>query len=288
MMRCELAILLGLCLLAAALPAHADDKAPHVVFVTGDDEYRSEISMPMIADILRERHGFRCTVLYATDEQGNRNPKYRQSIPGLEVLKDADLAVFFMRFRVLPDDQMQHILDYIASGKPAVGLRTTTHAFQYPGGHKFAAYNNDFGIQVFGQRWISHHGHNSSTIVTVAPDQKQHPILRGVEPEFFCRSWLYNVTPLVGECDVLLLGDAVKGETPDGQRFGQRNPVAWTKTSPKGGRVFFTTLGHPKDFSDQSMRRLLVNGIYWALGRDIPKEGTNVQTVGKYEAPNTH
>ena len=40
----------------------------HVVFVTGDDEYRSEESMPMLARILKRNYGFRVTVLYALNE----------------------------------------------------------------------------------------------------------------------------------------------------------------------------------------------------------------------------
>jgi hypothetical protein len=103
------------------------------VFVTGDDEYRSEVSMPMIAKILEARHGFKCTVVYAVDPStGQRNPKYQQNIEGLEALKSADLAVFFLRFRALPDKQLKMILDYVNSGRPIVGLRTSTHAFRYP------------------------------------------------------------------------------------------------------------------------------------------------------------
>ncbi len=35
----------------------------HIVFVTGDEEYRSEEGMPQLARILATRHGFRCTVV---------------------------------------------------------------------------------------------------------------------------------------------------------------------------------------------------------------------------------
>jgi hypothetical protein len=33
------------------------------------------------------------------------------------------------------------------------------------------------------------------------------------------------------------------------------------------------------------MRRLLVNGIYWALGRDVPEGGADVGVVGGYDPP---
>ncbi len=42
-------------------------KGKHIVFVTGDEEYRSEEAMPMLAQILAIRHGFKCTVLFALD-----------------------------------------------------------------------------------------------------------------------------------------------------------------------------------------------------------------------------
>ncbi len=264
-------------LYAAQQPAGAPSpaKKPHIVFVTGDHEYQSEINQPMMARILEAHHGMKCTVLYAVDETGQRNPQYEKNIPGLEALASADLVVMYVRFRALPDDQLKMILDYVNAGRPIVGLRTSTHAFLYPEGHPQFRWNADFGREVFGQRWLRHHGHDASTQVYVVLND--HPITRGLEPTFHCRSWLYHVMPLHGDCLTLLNGAALKGDKPSDPVFGTPNPVAWTKTY-KGGRVFFTTLGHPEDFENVSMRRLLVNGIYWALGReaDIPAEGCKV------------
>jgi type 1 glutamine amidotransferase len=279
----------GILLLAVSVPGIAEEKGvekkkPHVVFVTGDDEYRSEATMPMIAGILETRHNMKCTVCYAIDEKtGQKNPKYQKNIEGLEALKTADLAVFFMRFRQLPDDQLKMILDYVNSGRPIVGLRTSTHAFRYPDG-PHTKWNDDFGISVFGQKWIRHHGHKSSTNVYVAV--KDHPITRGVDPEFHCRSWLYHVVPLHGDCRSLLIGSALKDRNPGKDIFGIPSPVAWTK-SYKGARVFYTSLGHPMDLDKESVRRLLINGIYWALGKEdkIPAKGTDVGISGNYATP---
>jgi uncharacterized protein (TIGR03067 family) len=69
--------------------------------------------------------------------------------------------------------------------------------------------------------------------------------------------------------------------------------VAWTKTYPassgKTARVFFTTLGHPFDFQQESMRKLAVNGLLWALGKEasIPLEGAKVDFAFPYESPNS-
>lgn len=248
---------------------------PLVVFVTGDDEYRSEYSMPMVARILEKHHGMRTAVAYARP-----TPQTADNIEGLDALKNADLAVFYLRWRRLPDEQMKLILDYLNSGRPLAGLRTSTHSFQYPKGNPHERWNDGFGIEVFGQKWIRHHGHRSTTTVRIVADGAKHAVLRGVQPEFRVPSWLYHVAPLHGDSAPVLEGIAVN---PEG-RDTSPQPVAWTKTY-KGARVFFTTLGHPEDFRVESVRRLIVNGILWTLDRRIPRGGTKVDFVGSYNPP---
>src|SRR5437764_14316599 len=102
-------------------PPRSESKPPHVVFVTGDEEYRSEESMPMLAKILHHDHRFKVTVCYALDRNGVIDPNNLKNIAGLEALDDADLMVMFTRFRQLPDDQLEHIVRYADSGKPMVG-----------------------------------------------------------------------------------------------------------------------------------------------------------------------
>ncbi|MBM3812212.1 MAG: hypothetical protein FJW20_11345 [Acidimicrobiia bacterium] len=260
---------------AFALASVAAAASPHVVFVTGDDEYRSEYSMPAIARILETHHGFRTSIAYSRP-----TPQTPDNIEGLEALRTADLAVFYLRWRQLPDSQMRLILNYLESGKPLAGLRTTTHSFRYPAGHEFERWNDGFGIEVFGQKWFRHHGHLSTTAVSAVAARKAHPILRGVEPGFTARSWLYEVEPLAGDSQPLLEGRAIN---PQGKDTSPQ-PVAWTKTY-RGARVFFTTLGHPEDFQLLSARRLLINGILWALGAEIPTDGAAADFVGAYEPP---
>ena len=71
----------------------------HIVFLSGDEEYRSEESLPMLAKILSQRHGFKCTVLFALDPDGTINPDNNQSVPGIEGLDSADGIVMALRFR---------------------------------------------------------------------------------------------------------------------------------------------------------------------------------------------
>src|SRR5512139_544932 len=118
---------------SCALPLEAaSGKGKHIVLVVGDQEYRSEESMPALARILAERHGFKCTVLLPINRQtGQVDPQTIDNIPGLEALRKADLMVLFARWLELPDDQMREIIDYTNSGRPIVGLRTSTHPFNY-------------------------------------------------------------------------------------------------------------------------------------------------------------
>ena len=110
----------------------------HVVLVSGDEEYRSEEALPQLGKILSVRHGFKCTVLFPIDpETGAIHPDTNNNIPGLEALDSADLMIIATRFRNLPDEQMQHIVDYVESGRPIIGMRTATHAFNLSGDSSF-------------------------------------------------------------------------------------------------------------------------------------------------------
>src|SRR5436305_11706325 len=97
-------------------------RGKHIVLVSGDEEYRSEESLPQLGKILARHHGFKCTVLFAIDpKDGTINPNV-SNIPGLEALKTADLMIIFTRFRDLPDEQMKHVVEYLEAGKPVIGL----------------------------------------------------------------------------------------------------------------------------------------------------------------------
>lgn len=282
-------------------------KGKHVVLISGDEEYRSEEALPQLAKILATHHGFSCTVLFAIDPStGEIDPNRNDNIPGLEALKTADLMVIATRFRNLPDDQMQHIADYLDAGKPVVGLRTATHAFNNPKSPQFAKYHwqsnvpgweQGFGRQVLGETWISHHGDHGkqSTRGVPAPGQQQHPILRGIGPgEIWGPTDVYGVRlPLPGDSQPIVLGAVLEGMQPtdkpvEGKRNDPMMPVAWTKTysgvDGKQGRAFTTTMGSSTDLLAEGTRRMIVNGCYWALGIEsqIPAKA-NVAIVGPYE-----
>lgn len=281
-------------------------KGKRIVLISGDQEYRSEETIPQLAKILA-KHGFQCTVLFTVDpNDGTVNPNIN-NIPGLEVLKDADLMVIFTRFLNLPDDQMQHIADYVASGKPVVGLRTATHAFNgIPAKSQFAKFNNGsrvkgweggFGKQVLGEQWVNHHGAHGSqgTRGIVAKGQEKNPILKGFQPgDIFGTTDVYTVNlPLSGDSTPIVLGEVTETLKPDSKAVsGKKNdpmmPVAWTKTykgeGDKSGRVFTTTMGASQDMEFEGTRRMIVNGCFWAIGlADKIPEKTNVDLVGTFK-----
>src|SRR6476660_1908457 len=98
-------------------------KGKHIVFITGDEEYRSEEGLPMLAKILAVRHGFKCTVLFSLNpNDGTIDPNNQNNIPGIEALDTADLCVMLWRFRQLPDEKMKHFVEYLNAGKPIIAL----------------------------------------------------------------------------------------------------------------------------------------------------------------------
>jgi type 1 glutamine amidotransferase len=280
-------------------------RGKRVVLISGDEEYRSEEALPQLAKILAKHHGFTCTVLFAIDPgTGAINPNQNDNIPGLEALKTADLMIIFTRFRNLPDEQMQHIVEYVESGRPIVGLRTATHAFDPKGSTPFARYGwkskeweGGFGRQILGETWINHHGKHGqqSTRGVIAAGQESHPILRGIgDGDMWGPTDVYGVRlPLPGDSQPLVLGQVLSGmQSADAAVEGKQNdpmmPIAWTKTyttpSGKTGRVFTTTMGASQDLLSDGLRRLLVNACYWALRMEeqIPVQ-SNVALVGKFE-----
>ena len=279
-------------------------RGKHVVLIAGDEEYRSEEALPMLARILAAHHGFRCTVLFSTDpEDGTIDPTNQTHIPGMEQVAGADMLVLFLRFRELPDADMKHLVEYVESGKPILGLRTSTHAFDYRRNPEspYARYtwrNDDwpggFGRQVLGETWVNHHGgHGSqSTRGIVEEEHAAHPILRGVD-DVWGPTDVYGVRDLPEDAQVLLRGQVLDGMTPEAKPApGEINdpmmPLVWTRQVawPSGAtsRVVCSTIGASVDLESEGLRRLLVNACYWGMGLEarIPAE-SRVDYVGSYE-----
>jgi type 1 glutamine amidotransferase len=278
-------------------------KGKHIVFVTGDEEYRSEEAMPMLAKILAMRHGFKCTVLFAVNpSDGTIDPNNPANIVGLRALEAADMMVVFIRFREPADDQMKYFVDFLNSGKPILGLRTATHAFafEYNKQSLYAKYDwrsqewpGGFGQRVLGETWVSHHGVHGkeSTRGIVNQAMKDHPVLRGVQ-DIWGPTDVYTVVHLPSDAKVLIYGQVLDGMKPtDKPVTGEKNnpmmPLVWIRnyTGDKGktSRILCSTIGAAVDLENEGLRRLLVNACYWGLGLEdqIPAR-SDVDYVGQY------
>ncbi len=273
----------------------------HIVLVSGDEEYRSEEALPQLGKILAKHHGFKCTVLFAINkETGEIDPEIIDNIPGLEALETADLMVISTRFRELPDNQMKYIDSYVNSGKPIIGMRTATHAFQYRKNQDspYAKYSfrsseweGGFGRQVLGETWVNHWGNHGdeSTRGIVAEGMKDHPIVRGCE-DIWGATDVYEVGDLEGDSKPVIIGQVLQGMDPKDPRNTDKElmAVAWIKTytgdKGKAARVFTTTMGAAPDLVSEGLRRLLVNASYWGLGMEdkIPAR-SKVDIVGEFK-----
>jgi hypothetical protein len=300
---------------ALAAPARAaDDRATypakpgpgqgkHVVFLTGDEEYRSEEGLPMLAKLLSQRHGFKCTVLFPLNQDGTINPDLSAGLAGSDALDSADAIVMMLRFRAYPDDVMKRFAEAVRRGVPVVALRTSTHAFRFPAASTstYKSFNN-FGKQVLGEGWVSHWGANrkGATKGIIEPAAKNEPILRGVAA-VFGDSGVYEVHP-GSDCTVLARGQVLKGmkaddppadyakkRASDKQDQGVNDPmmpIAWTRTHKNDAgttnRVFCTTMGAATDLENEGLRRLVVNAVYWGFNLDVPAKA-DVAFVDEYK-----
>ena len=271
----------------------------HIVFLTGDEEYRSEEGLTQLAQILSERQGFKCTVLFAIDPRnGQVNPDIRTNLPGAEALDSADLVVMLLRFREWPDAQMKHFVDFYLAGKPIVALRTSTHAFNYErnaGPYSQFSWQSKkwmggFGKQVLGETWVSHHGEHKkeATRGVIEGANASDAILQGIK-DVFANSDVYTANP-PSDAKILLRGAVLAGMEPGnspvaGPKNAPMQPVAWTRLhrneAGKTNKVFCTTLGAATDLLSEDLRRLIVNAVYWGMEMKVPARA-DVGLVGNY------
>jgi hypothetical protein len=273
----------------------------HIVFLSGDEEYRSEESLPQLARILAERHGFKCTVLFAINPaDGTIDPNVKNNLPNAQALDSADAIVMLLRFREWPDDQMKHFVDAYLAGKPIIALRTSTHAFAYGKDSKspYAKYSWDnktwlggFGKQVLGETWVAHHGAHKkeATRGIIEPSAAGDPLLRGVT-DLFGNADVYTANP-PADAKILVRGQVLTGMNPtdppvEGKKNDPMQPVVWTRLykneAGKANKILCTTMGAATDLENEGLRRLIVNAVFWGTGLDVPAKA-DVTCVGAYK-----
>lgn len=231
------------------------DRRPHVVIVSAEREYKTEATLPVFA-LNHLGKEFRVSFVFGNEEQ-------RNNLPGISVLGDADLLLISVRRRILPKAQMEAVRKFIEAGKPVVAIRTANHAFSLrskdvPEG--FQAWDN-FDAEVIGGHYTGHHGVGPQVTLQIARGASPHPILNKIDTSRWQgQGSLYLVSPLADSATALLQG-TIPGKPTE--------PVAWVNTNKFGGRVFYTSIGHPDDFKNPATNKLLYQAIRWAAGMRV-------------------
>jgi hypothetical protein len=215
----------------------ASVKPLKLCMVSGSEEYKSNETLAAFQEWAEKRFPIKCSRAFW---------KSKTELPGLDALESCDVMLLFTKRLEPPSDQLELVKKYCLAGRPIVGLRTASHAFQ-----KWLELDH----LVLGGDYHGHYGSGQTTKVSIASGASDHPILKGVEP-FETPSKLYK-NPHIAEDTTLLLNGTIPEHT---------EPVAWTRKN-HGGRVFYSSLGGPDDFQKKEFKTLLTNAIFWTAER---------------------
>lgn len=251
-----------------------EDTRPLVAFIIADNEYHANQSLPQFGHELLLTKGVNCEYASGkpvTEGEGVHN------IENMQILNDADLAVVFVRRRALPSEQMNFIKEYVEKGKPVLGIRTASHAFDAKkdvpreGGGLVAAKTQvpellaqwpEFDQDVLGGNYQGHYGNMKEGIAfSVSPGMENHPVLKGISPKGFIgpvapSESLYKNRPLRSENIQVLLTGSIPNEPAE--------PVFWINNL-ENGKVIYTSMGHWAHWKMDEFYKLMVNSIGYLL-----------------------
>jgi type 1 glutamine amidotransferase len=242
-----LPLLACLALLGFAAAAQPGDKKtpPRVLLIAGSTEYAPEKTMPILKKFLESKVGCACTLITAKLAKTPPKEPGKDDLPGLENLDKCDVVILCTRRVRLQGEQLDRLKNYCTSGKPLIGIRTASHAIQTW---------LDLDKEVFGGDYQGHY--KEGPLIQIKRKASDHAVLKEVKP-YQSEASLYKNPKLADDARVVLTGT-----TKDGTE-----PIAWTR-SYKGGRVFYTSLGHQKDFEEESFLRLIANAVLWTTQRE--------------------
>lgn len=113
----------------------------------------------------------------------------------------------------------------------------------------------------------------------------KHPVARGLATFAINDGWLYGMEWAPAKERVTPILTTVPPEssrkTPESKaRAGQPETIAWTYERDNGGRSFCLTAADAHmNWAAESLRRVVINGILWSAGIEIPKGGAPVQMM---------
>jgi trehalose utilization protein len=254
-------------ILLSAIPAVADPAKPaepiKIVLIAGSNFYKAgeheyAAGAAVLRDLLQQTSGVK--------------PVLSVDWPTMpETLAGAKAVVFFFdggdKHALLKDDHMAQMQKLLDAG---VGLVQLHQAIDYP---------KDLGDRVRGwcgaawEKGFSQRAH----WVTEFKTFPEHPVCRGVQPFKIDDGWLSKlrfVPDMKGVTPILRTADP---KAPAGQKGTTDDIVGWTYERSGGGRAFTFTGAHlHSSFAEEGYRRLLVNGILWSAGAEIPAKGAPV------------
>ncbi len=212
-----------------------------ICLVSGSGEYKSNQSLADFQELLESRYPVECTRVFWTEGKSD-------DLPGLEALDDTNVMVLFTKRLKITGGQLDRVKKYCLSGRPIVGIRTASHAFQ-----NWLSLDSE----VFGGDYHGHYRGGDKIHIKVVEAHSRHQILNDIK-DFSSTCKIYKNPKVADDVEVLLTG-----AMPE-----QIQPVAWARNF-KSGRVFYTSLGDPDDFKNDEYQRLLINAVQWTTGRQF-------------------
>jgi nicotinamidase-related amidase len=242
----------------------SDDRRKRIAFLMAEGEYHANQRLPEFAHDLTLKN-IHCDFALGVPRMEGAG---RHNLENLQILEDADLSVLFVRRRALEPEKMEMIKRYITSGRPTLGIRTSSVAFDAKGNvpregggiveaadtaSGFLAQWPELDRDVWGGSYNGHHGRlKEGTDIDIVPGMENHPLLKGVKP-FNSLNWLYRCAPLRSDRAQVLLTGSNPGKPLE--------PVFWLN----GNNIIYTSLGHWDDWKIESFRNLMFNTVDYLL-----------------------
>jgi nicotinamidase-related amidase/type 1 glutamine amidotransferase len=235
----------------------SEDRRPRLVMLIAEPEYETDRTLPEFA-AKELGKDYRVTIVLDSKIDAT-------DLSSFDAIENADVLLVSVRRRPLTASQMKLLRDYVARGKPVVGIRTANHAFSLrgksprPGLETWESWDAD----IFGGHYTGHHGEGPRVAIHEASQAGDSTILKGVDVAHLVGNGsLYRVSPLAKGATPLLIG-TIPGKPAE--------PIAWSFVRSDGGKSFYTSLGHPADFAEPAFRKLLVNALLWAAKPVVAK-----------------
>ena len=225
------------------------DTRPTLALVIAEEEYGSHHTLHAFADGHLGK-SFRVVEHHVAADDPN-------SIPGLVNLADADLLVLSARRRALRLEEMAALEAFIAAGKPVIGIRTASHAWEPKEAVPERKTWGEFDREVFGIEYGGHFGNELRSKIEIAAGAAGDPLLGGIPAEGSIEQIgsLYSVAPVTEKTRVLAVGK-VPGQPAQ--------PVLTDFIRPDGGRSIYTSIGHADDLAKPEVVRVLLNALHAA------------------------